>query len=183
MAPRLKLVDSSLRLTAIPLSVATLCLTVTNHQDNTDLGPVAYKNIQGLDYMAWISGICAAYALFAALTIWFIKCSASKPWLFFLFDQMITYLMVTSGAGVSEIVYLAYYGDRTVSWSEACRSYPSFCSRMKLAVILHALALFCFIAFTVISAYRAFSLFEPPSLASSKEVEEADNTTARAAAA
>ncbi|CAI0379750.1 unnamed protein product [Linum tenue] len=183
MAPRLKLVDSSLRLAAIPLSAATLCLTVTNHQDNTDLGPVAYKNIQGLSYMAWISGISAAYALVAALSIWFVKCSASKPWLFFLFDQkMIAYLMVTSGAGVSEIVYLAYYGDRTVTWSEACRSYPTFCNRMTLAVIIHALALFCFIAFTVISAYRAFSLFEPPSLTPSKEVEASDNTTSRAAA-
>ncbi|CAN0871583.1 CASP-like protein 2D1 [Linum grandiflorum] len=165
MAPirRLKLLDSSLRLTSIPLSVAALWLTVANRQDNPDLGPVAFKNIQGLKYMAWISGISAAYAVIAAVSSW-MKCFVSRSWLFFVSDQIVTYLMVTSGAGVSEIIYLLYFGDRTVGWSEACRSYSKLCKRMELAVILHALALLCFIFVTLISAYRAFSLFQPPSL-------------------
>jgi len=38
-------------------------------------------------------------------------------------------------------------------------------------VILHVLALACFIISALISAYRAFSIFEPP-LVPSKEVEE-----------
>ncbi|CAN1147085.1 CASP-like protein 2D1 [Linum perenne] len=180
MAPigRLKLLDSSLRLTSIPLCVASLWLTVTNRQDNPELGPVSYFTIQGLSYMAWISGISAAYALISTLTIW-IKCFVSRSWLFFVFDQIVTYLMVTSGAGVSEIIYLLYYGDLTVGWSEACRSYSKFCTRMELAVTLHALALLCFIILTVISAYRAFSCFEPPAIPSKdKAVEEEEDNRA-----
>jgi hypothetical protein len=85
--------------------------------------------------------------------------------------QIVAYLMVTSGAAVLEILYLAYNGSRGVSWSEACSYYGMFCSRMKLALVLHGLALCCFIALAVISAFRTFSMFEPPAL-SSKEVEE-----------
>ena len=79
--------------------------------------------------------------------------------------------MVTSGAAVLEILYLAYNGDKEVTWSEACTSYGKFCYRLKVAVILHALAFSCFVILAVISAYRAFSIFEPP-LAPSKHVEE-----------
>jgi uncharacterized protein (TIGR01569 family) len=85
--------------------------------------------------------------------------------------QIVAYLMVTSGAAVLEILYLAYKGDKEVSWSEACSYYGRFCSRMKIALVLHALALCCFIVLAVISAFRTFSMFEPPSLPS-KEVEE-----------
>ena len=89
-------------------------------------------------------------------------------WVFL--EQIMAYLMVTSGAAVLEILYLAYKGDRGVSWSEACSAYGRFCSRVNLALALHALALCCFLVLAVISAYRVFSMFEPP--VSSKEVEE-----------
>lgn len=85
--------------------------------------------------------------------------------------QIVAYLMLTSGAAVMEILSLASNGDRTVSWSEACSSYGRFCSRMKVALVLHALALCSFIVLAVISAYRVFSMFEPPA-ASHKEVDE-----------
>lgn len=87
------------------------------------------------------------------------------------FLQIVAYLMVTSGSAVLEILYLAYNGDKEVTWSESCSSYGKFCHKMKLAVILHALALCCFIVLAVISAYRAFSTFEPP-FVPSKEVED-----------
>lgn len=87
------------------------------------------------------------------------------------FTQIMAYLMVTSGAAVLEILYLAYKGDRGVTWSEACISYGRFCSKVKLALILHCLALCCFLVLAVISGYRAFSIFEPPPV-SPKEVEE-----------
>ena len=61
-----------------------------------------------------------------------------------------------------EMLYLAYNGDREVSWSEACNTYGRFCNRMKVAFVLHALALCCFLVLAVISAYRVFSMFEAP---------------------
>ncbi|KAJ6311700.1 NITRATE FORMATE IRON DEHYDROGENASE [Salix viminalis] len=166
----LKLLDFSLRLSVIPLSVATIWLTVTNKQDNSMYGDLKYSNLTGLKYMVFISGICASYAFIAAVCTC-IRCIVTKTWLFFVSDQIVAYLMVTSGAAVVEILYLAYNGDREVTWSEACTSYGKFCYRLKVAVILHALAFSCFVILAVISAYRAFSIFEPP-LAPSKEVGE-----------
>ncbi|XVF77412.1 hypothetical protein PTKIN_Ptkin14bG0040900 [Pterospermum kingtungense] len=167
--PVLKLLDSSLRLSVIPLSVATIWLTVTNKEDNSIYGEVQFSNLMGLKYMVFISAISAGYALVAAVASW-LRCLVTKAWLFFVSDQIVAYLMVTSGAAVMEILYLAYNGDHKITWSEACSSYGKFCNKMKVALILHALALCCFIVLAVISAYRVFSLFEPP--LSSKEVEE-----------
>lgn len=167
--PTLKLIDCSLRLCVIPLSVATIWLTVTNQQDNSIYGKLEFSNLTGLKYMVCISGISAGYALVAVVASW-VRCLVNKAWLFFVSDQIMAYLMVTSGAAVLEILYLAYKGDRGVSWSEACSSYGRFCSRVNLALALHALALCCFLVLAVISAYRVFSMFEPP--VSSKEVVE-----------
>ncbi|KAM1256316.1 CASP-like protein 2D1 [Malus sylvestris] len=166
----LKLIDSSLRIFVIPLNIATIWLTVTNHQDNPSYGNLKFSNFIGLKYMVFISTISGVYAFLAALSSW-IRCFATKAWLFFVSDQIVAYLMVTSGAAVMEILSLAYKGDRTVSWSEACTSYGKFCSRMKVALVLHALALCCFLVLAVISAYRMFSMFDPPFI-SDKEVEE-----------
>ncbi|EEF32457.1 conserved hypothetical protein [Ricinus communis] len=173
MAPLLKLLDSSLRVSVIPLSAATIWLTVTNHQDNSSYGNLKYSNIMGLKYMVCISAICASYAFVAAVSIW-IKCLVNKVWLFFVSDQIIAYLMVTSVAAAMEILYIAYNGDQKVTWSEACTSYGKFCNGMKTALILHALTLCFFIVLAVISAYRAFSMYQPP--VSSKETVEGDAT-------
>ncbi|XP_038691300.1 CASP-like protein 2D1 [Tripterygium wilfordii] len=166
--PKLKLLDFSLRLSVIPLSVGTIWLTVTNQQENSSYGDLKFINFNGLKYMVCISAICGGYALLAAIASW-IRCLVSKAWFFFVSDQIVAYLILTSGAAVSEILYLAYNGDKTVTWSEACNSYGKFCSRMKVALILHGLALCCFIVLSLISAFRAFSVFQPP--VSSKEVE------------
>ncbi|KAB1215188.1 hypothetical protein CJ030_MR4G025844 [Morella rubra] len=169
--PKLKFLDFSLRVFVIPLSVATIWLTVTNQQDNSTYGKLEFANLTGLKYMVCISAICASYAIVAAISSW-ARFFATKAWLFFVSDQIVAYLMVTSGAAVLELLYLAYKGDREVTWSEACSSYGRFCSRMKLALVLHALALWCFIVLAVISAYRTFCMFEPPSLPPKEGEEE-----------
>ncbi|GLU23678.1 hypothetical protein SLE2022_396670 [Rubroshorea leprosula] len=168
--PILKFLDCSLRLSVVPLSVATIWITVTTDQENSTYGTIKFSNLLGLKYMVFISAICAGYAFVAVVASWF-KCLVSKAWIFFVSDQIVAYLMVTSGAAVTEILYLAYYGDQKVTWSETCSSYGKFCYKMKVALILHALVFCCFIFLAVISAYRVFSMFEPPSL-SSKEGEE-----------
>uniref|UniRef100_A0A5B7B8F5 CASP-like protein n=1 Tax=Davidia involucrata TaxID=16924 RepID=A0A5B7B8F5_DAVIN len=168
--PTLKLLDCSLRLFVIPLSVASIWLTVTNQQDSSIYGKLEFTNLIGLKYMVSISAISAGYALFAALSSW-VRCLVTKAWLFFVSDQVVVYLMVTSVAAAMEILFLAYNGDQKVTWSEACSSYGRFCSRLKIALALHALALCCFFVLAVISACRFFSKFEPPFLPS-KEVEE-----------
>ncbi|KAK2990027.1 hypothetical protein RJ640_004705 [Escallonia rubra] len=168
--PTLKLIDCALRLFVIPLSVASIWLTVTNRQDNSIYGKLEFSNLIGLEYMVCISAISAGYALAAAVSSW-VKYLATKTWVFFVSDQVMAYLMLTSGAAVTEILYLAHNGDRTVSWSEACSSYGRFCSRLKLILAFHAIAICCFFLLAVVSAYRVFSRFEPP-LVPSKEAEE-----------
>ncbi|KAL3581521.1 hypothetical protein D5086_015853 [Populus alba] len=60
-------------------------------------------------YMFFVSGICASYAFLGAVSSW-IRCFVTKAWLFFVSDQIVAYLMVTSGTAVLEILYLACNG-------------------------------------------------------------------------
>ncbi|XP_010259968.1 PREDICTED: ABC transporter C family member 3-like [Nelumbo nucifera] len=60
-----------------------------------------------------------------------------------IFEQVVAYLMVTSVVAVVGILYLAYNGDRDVSWSEVCTFYGKFCSRAKVALVLHAYQQYC----------------------------------------
>lgn len=46
--PALKLLDSSLRICVIPLSAATIWLSVTNQQDNSIYGKLEFSNLMGL---------------------------------------------------------------------------------------------------------------------------------------
>ncbi|XP_010482912.1 PREDICTED: CASP-like protein 2D1 [Camelina sativa] len=157
----LKLIDSCLRLSVVPLSVATIWLTVTNHESNPDYGSLDYNSIMGLKYMVGASAISAIYALFSTVFSW-VSCLASKAWLFFVPDQVLAYVMTTSVAGATEIVYLLNKGDKIVAWSEMCSSYPHYCSKLTIALGLHVFVLLFFLFLSVISAYRAFSPFDLP---------------------
>lgn len=86
-------------------------------------------------------------------------------------EQVLAYLMVTSGSAVTEILYLGYMGDIEVSWSEACTSYSKFCSKTKVSLVLHAVSMVFFFMLSVISAYRVFNKFGD-SCVSSKEEDE-----------
>ncbi|KAF6168164.1 hypothetical protein GIB67_011549 [Kingdonia uniflora] len=149
-------------------------------------------------YMVCINAISTGYSLVSISTSW-LKCFLTKAWIFFVsdqvplklntdtsrshevsevsvfnvFKQVIAYLMVTSGAAVVDILYLAYNGDREISWSEACSSYGRFCSRVKVALVLHGFACFCYFGLSMMSACRVFRQFEPP--APSKVVEDETN--------
>ncbi|KAI3456918.1 hypothetical protein Pfo_013581 [Paulownia fortunei] len=166
----LQVLDFSLRLFVIPFNAASIWVAVTNQQDNSTYGKLEFNNLVGLKYMVCISAISAGYALFAAVSSW-LRCLVTKAWLFFVTDQVLAYLMVTSMAAQWEFLYLAYNGDRVVSWSEACASYGKFCNRLKLGLGLHVVAVCCFLVLAVISAYRVFRRFEPP-FVPSKEAEQ-----------
>ncbi|XP_061364597.1 CASP-like protein 2D1, partial [Gastrolobium bilobum] len=133
--PMLKLFDSSLRLGAVPLSIAAIWITVTNQQNNSSYGMLKYNNLSGLKYMVFVSAICAGYALIAAACSW-VRYLASKAWIFYISDQIAAYLMVTSVAATMEIYYLAYNGAKEDSWSEACSSYGRFCSKIVILLCL-----------------------------------------------
>ncbi|KAJ4982302.1 hypothetical protein NE237_033139 [Protea cynaroides] len=168
---QLRFIDLSLRLCVLPLSVGSIWLTVTNKQDSSIYGRLEFSNLNGLKYMVCINAISACYSLVAIVSFWLrCLCLLTKAWFFLCSDQVLTYLMVTSTAAVMEILYLVYNGDTNVSWSEACSTLGRFCNRVKVALILHTIALFCFFALSLISAYRVFSKFDPPNV-TSKDVD------------
>ncbi|GFQ01685.1 CASP-like protein 2d1 [Phtheirospermum japonicum] len=109
--------------------------------------------------MVCISAISAGYVLFAAISS-YLRCLLTKAWLFFVTDQVLAYLMVTSMAALGEFIYLAYNGDRVVSWSRACGSYGNICSRLKVALALHSTFLNSTIVF---SRIQSGPLHERPS--------------------
>lgn len=158
----LRVIDCSLRLFVIPFTMASLWLTVTNHQEDSNYGDLVYSDLSGLKYLVCISAVSAGYAVVGAVSLW-VRCLVTKAWIFFVSDQVAAYLMVTSAATAAEILYLAYNGDQEVTWSEACSTFGRFCNRLKIALALQVIALCCFLILAVISAYRLFSRYSPPS--------------------
>nr|KAJ0206426.1 hypothetical protein LSAT_V11C500291830 [Lactuca sativa] len=55
----LKVIDSSLRLCVVPLSLGSMWLTLTNHQNNEMYGKIEFSNIKGLKFLVSISAISA----------------------------------------------------------------------------------------------------------------------------
>ncbi|GAA0167361.1 hypothetical protein LIER_43787 [Lithospermum erythrorhizon] len=85
--PILQVLDCCLRLFAVPFSIASFWLTLTNQQKNRDYGDIKFSNFTGLKYLAIISAIAAGYAIVGAVCLW-IKVIVSKAWLFFVSDQV-----------------------------------------------------------------------------------------------
>ncbi|XP_077220452.1 CASP-like protein 2D1 [Tasmannia lanceolata] len=161
--------DVCLNLTVIPLSVASIWVIVTNKQDSV-YGSLQFSNLTGLKYLVSINAICAAYALIVIVFSWLR--GSINSWILFVTDQVLAYLMVTSGCAVAELLYSSYKGDREVSWSEACTSYGKFCSKMKVSLALHVVVLVCFLVLSLISAYRVLSRYEAPCVSSKEEEEQ-----------
>ncbi|KAG1368334.1 CASP-like protein 2D1 [Cocos nucifera] len=160
----LRFLDFSLRLSVIPLSVASLWLMASNKQASDAYGKVEFSNLSGLKYLVGINAIATGYAI-ASVLLLCLRCFNSD-WPLFISDQVMAYLMVTAGSAVAEVLYLAYEGDRDVSWSEVCSYYGMFCGKIKVSLALHFVALVCFVVLSLISAYRIFSKFEAPSVLS-----------------
>ncbi|KAD4386028.1 hypothetical protein E3N88_26197 [Mikania micrantha] len=82
----LKVIDSSLRLIVIPLSIASFWLTLSNHQENDIYGRLDFSNLKGLKFLVSISAISAGYALISVVSSW-VKNLMNKAWIFFVCDQ------------------------------------------------------------------------------------------------
>jgi len=66
-------------------------------------------------------------------------------------------LLVTSASAAAELLQLARRGDREVSWGEVCSYFGRFCGKATVSLALHAAALACFVALSLVSAFRVFS--------------------------
>lgn len=77
--------------------------------------------------------------------------------------QVLTYVILAAGAVSTEVVYLAYKGDTAITWSAACGTFGAFCHKATTSVILTFGVMLCYAALSLISSYRLFSRFDPPS--------------------
>ncbi|KAJ0733452.1 putative casparian strip membrane protein [Helianthus annuus] len=73
-----------------------------------------------------------------------------------------TYLILAAGAVTTELAFLAYKGDVTVTWSEACGTYGHFCKQATASIIITFLVVICYILLSLISSYRLFSKYDAP---------------------
>lgn len=172
-AARVRPVETLLRAAPLGLCVAAMTVMLRDQQSN-EYGTVAYSNLGGFKYLVYANGLCAAYSLVSAFyTAVPRPATVSRFWVVFFLDQVFTYLILAAGAAAAELLYLAYNGDKEVTWSEACGVFGSFCRQARTSVAITFGTVLCFILLSLISSYRLFSAYEaPPSSAlGSKGVE------------
>ncbi|CAM0946114.1 unnamed protein product [Alopecurus aequalis] len=151
----------ALRVCVIPLAVASLWQMAINRQADETYGEISFSNLSGFKYLVFINAITAAYSVVSIL-LSSLKSLAPYDWLVFVLDQAAAYLLLTSCSAAAEVVYLAREGDRQVSWGEVCSYFGRFCGRATVSVALQVAALLCFVALSLVSAFRVFSKFDAP---------------------
>jgi len=155
-------VRRTLRAAPLGLCVAAMAVMLKDQQTN-EYGTVAYSDLGGFKYLVYANGLCAAYSLVTAFyTAVPRPATVSRSWVVFLLDQVFTYLILAAGAAAAELLYLAYNGDKEVTWSEACGVFGSFCRQARTSVGITFGSVVCFILLSVISSYRLFSTYEAP---------------------
>ncbi|GJN27938.1 hypothetical protein PR202_gb16006 [Eleusine coracana subsp. coracana] len=170
-AARVRPVETLLRAAPLGLCVAAMAIMLRDKQSN-DFGTVAYSDLGGFKYLVIANGLCAAYSLCSAFyTAVPRPTTLSRSWIVFLLDQVFTYLILAAGAASAELLYLAYNGDKEVTWSEACGVFGSFCHQARTSVVITFASVVCFVLLSLLSSYRLFSSYEAPVPLGNKGVE------------
>lgn len=172
---RMRTAETFLRLVPMGLCLSALLLMLKNSQTNDYYGSVSYSDFGGFKYLIYANGACLGYSLFSALYIVLPHGSTTKShaWTIYFFDQVLTYMILAAGSASTEVLYLAYKGDKAITWSEACESYSGFCHRAKASVTITFGAVACYVLLTLMSSYRLFSTYDSPILFPSKGDESA----------
>uniref|UniRef100_A0A7C9DJN7 CASP-like protein n=1 Tax=Opuntia streptacantha TaxID=393608 RepID=A0A7C9DJN7_OPUST len=171
-ATTMRMVEILLRLLPLGLCVAALAVMLKNSQTN-DYGQLSYSDLGAFKYLVHANGICAGYSLLSAVFTAVPRPSTmSRAWTFFLLDQLLTYVVLAAGAVSTEVVYLAYKGDKAVTWSAACDSFGMFCHKATTSVAITFTVIACYAGLSLISSYRLFSRFDPPTTQSDNKGSE-----------
>ncbi|KAF5780648.1 putative casparian strip membrane protein [Helianthus annuus] len=158
----IRTVEMLLRLFPVGLCVAALVVMIKDSETN-DYGSLSYSNFTGFRFLVHANGVLAGYSLVtAAFTAVPRPMTMPRAWTFFLLDQVSTYLILAAGAVTTELTFLAYKGDVTVTWSEACGTYGHFCKQATASIIITFLVVICYILLSLISSYRLFSKYDAP---------------------
>ncbi|VAH31237.1 unnamed protein product [Triticum turgidum subsp. durum] len=146
---RVRPLETLLRAAPLGLCVAAMAVMLRDTQTN--------------EYLVYANGLCAAYSLVSAFyTAVPRPATLSRSWIVFLLDQVFTYLILAAGAASAELLYLAYNGDKEVTWSEACGVFGGFCRQARTSVAITFGSVVCYILLSLISSYRLFSAYDAP---------------------
>ncbi|WOL08523.1 CASP-like protein 2A1 [Canna indica] len=164
--------ESLLRVAPMGLCLAAMVIMIKNAQEN-DFGAVSYADLSAFKYLVYANGACAAYSLLSAFYVAMPRpMTLARSWAVFFFDQLLTFVILAAGSVSSEIVYLAYNGNESVTWSKECGVFDSFCRRATTSVEITFGSVACFMVLSLISSYRLFSSYESPiPFLSSKDLE------------
>ncbi|KAL0311337.1 UNVERIFIED_CONTAM: CASP-like protein 2A1 [Sesamum angustifolium] len=163
--------ETLLRVLPMALCVAALVIMLKDSQTN-DYGSLSYSDLGAFRYLVHASGVCAGYSLLSAVVAAVPRPSTmSRAWAFFLLDQLLTYIILAAGAISTEVVYLAYKGDTSITWSRTCGSFGGFCRKATTSIAITFVVTLCYAALSLISSYRLFSKYDAPVAYSNKGIE------------
>ncbi|CAI9757139.1 unnamed protein product [Fraxinus pennsylvanica] len=163
--------ETLLRILPMALCVVALVIMLKDSQTN-EFGSLYYSDIGAFRYLVHASGICAGYSLLSAIAAAIPKqLTMSRAWTFFVLDQLLTYIILAAGAISTEVVYLAYKGDATITWSQTCGSFGGFCRRATASIAITFIVTLCYAGLTLISSYRLFSKYDAPVAYTNRGVE------------
>ncbi|KAL2466735.1 CASP-like protein 2A1 [Abeliophyllum distichum] len=167
----LRTAETLLRLLPVALCVVALVIMLKDSQTN-DFGSLSYSDLGAFRYLVHASGICAGYSLLSAVIAALPRPSTmSRAWTFFLLDQLQTYLILVAGAISTEVVYLAYKGDASITWSQTCGSFGGFCRKATASIAITFVVTLCYVVLSLISSYRLFSKYDAPIAYNNKGIE------------
>ncbi|KAK3002625.1 hypothetical protein RJ639_020466 [Escallonia herrerae] len=159
---RMRTAETLLRVLPMALCVVALLVMLKDSQSN-DFGSLSYSSLGAFRYLVHANGICAGYSLLSAIVAAVPRPSTmSRAWTFFLLDQVLTYLILAAGAVSLEVVFLAYNGDKAITWSEACVSFGGFCHKATASIVITFGVVICYVVLSLISSYRLFSKYDAP---------------------
>ncbi|GAA0163542.1 dehydrogenase [Lithospermum erythrorhizon] len=164
-------IETLLRLLPMSICIAALIVMIKNSQTN-DYGSLSYSDLGAFRYLVHANGICAGYSLLTAIVAAVPRPSTvPRAWTFFILDQVLTYIILAAGATSTEVIYLAYKGDDSVTWSQACGSFGGLCRKATASVALTFIVTLCYACLSFISSYRLFSKYDPPVSYNPKQTE------------
>ncbi|GLT33924.1 hypothetical protein SLA2020_084770 [Shorea laevis] len=171
MGASMRTAETLLRLVPMALCVSALVVMLKNSQSN-EFGSLSYSDLGAFRYIVHANGICAGYSLLSAVIAAIPRSSTmSRAWTFFFLDQILTYLILAAGAASTEVLYLAYKGDQSITWSAACGSFGGFCYRATAAVIITFVVVVFYGVLSLLSSYKLFSNYDAPVGYTSKGIE------------
>ncbi|KAL0443657.1 UNVERIFIED_CONTAM: CASP-like protein 2A1 [Sesamum latifolium] len=172
-SPIMRTAEPLLRVLPMALCVAALIIMLKDSQAN-EYGSLSYSDLGAFRYLVHASSVCAGYSLLSAVVAAVPRPSTvSRAWTFFLLDQLLTYIILAAGAISAEVVYLAYKGDTSITWSQTCGEFGGFCRKATASIAITFVVTLCYVALSLISSYRLFSKYDAPVAYSDKGIEVA----------